>query len=296
MRRLVRLALLAFLTGLPAPGIAQSPGVPAVRGIKLDKPPASGSVSEYTVPSKSYGRDRRVWVYTPPGYSPRDPADHDLLVVFDGGVYLGDIPLPTILDTLITAKRIRPTVAVLFDDSSSTARLADLANHESFAKFVGGELVPWVRSRWKVTHDPHRTTITGSSAGGLASAFVALRHPDLFGNVLSQSGAFWRGAEGSNGAPFEWFTAQVAAGEKRDLRFFLDVGSTESHGAIGGTAPSILEANRRLRDALHAKGYEVTYTEVPGGGHAAEFWRQRVAVGLVTLAGREPGKSDVGKR
>jgi len=249
-----------------------------------------GRVDEHWLTGSSAGRPRRIWVYTPPGYSAKNSTDDDLLVVFDGGVYLSAIPLPTILDTLLAAKRLPPMVAVFIDDSSSTARLADLANHERFAQFVCEDVVPWVRRNWKVTHDPHRTAITGSSAGGLASAFLALRRPDLFGNVLSQSGAFWRGAEGSDGAPFEWLTSQFASSPKRDVRFFLDVGSTESRGAVGGTAPSILDANRRLRDALRAKGYAVTYTEVPGGGHAPEFWRQRLPAGLVTLLGTTPAK------
>jgi enterochelin esterase-like enzyme len=244
-----------------------------------------GRVREYSIAQRGYPRARRVWVYTPPGYSAHDPVPSDLLLAFDGGEYLDAIPLPTILDTLIGAKRMRPTVALLFDDSSSTVRLDDLANHEDFVRFVGGELVPWARARWNVTHEARWSTITGSSAGGLASALIALRRPDLFGNVLSQSGAFWRGAEGSNGPPFEWVTAQAAATPKRDVRFFLDVGSLESHGAMNGTAPSILDANRRLRDTLRAKGYDVTYTEVPNGGHAPEFWRERLPTGLVTLMG-----------
>jgi enterochelin esterase-like enzyme len=53
---------------------------------------------------------------------------------------------------------------------------------------------------------------------------------------------------------------------------------------MGGTAPSILEANRRLRDALRAKGYDVEYHEVPNGVHSPESWRVRLPVGLVALA------------
>ena len=243
-----------------------------------------GRVDEYRMISARSRGPRRLWVYTPPGYSRRDSAANDLLLVFDGGVYLQDIPLPAILDSLTAAKRIHPTVAVMLDDSSQAARLADLANHESFAGFIAGELIPWVRAGWNVTRDPHRTTIAGTSAGGLASAFIALRHPEVFGNVLSQSGAFWRGAEGSNSAPFEWVTTQYASAPRRDIRLFLDVGSTESVGAMGGTAPSILDANRRLRDVLLAKGYPMTYTEVEGGHHAPDSWRPRMPVGLVTLS------------
>ena len=246
-----------------------------------------GAVKEYALASHEYGSTRRLWVYTPPGYAASGP-ECDLLFVFDGGVYLEDIPLPAMLDSLVAAKRLRPTVAVMLDDSSGTARIADLGNQERFARMIAGEIVPWARKHWKLTTDPHRSTVTGSSAGGLASAFVALRHPELFGNVLSQSGAFWRGAAGSNGAPFEWVAAQYAASPKRDLRFFLDVGSTETRGAIGGTAPSILEANRHLRDVLAAKGYDVAYAEVPGGVHAPASWRLRLPAGLLRLSGLAP--------
>jgi enterochelin esterase-like enzyme len=245
-----------------------------------------GRVTEHTLASPNADRPRRIWVYTPPGYAGRDSSADDLLIVFDGGVYLTQIPLPAILDSLITAKALRPTVAVMVDDSSRAARLADLANHESWVRFVGDDLVPWARSGWNVTRDPHRTTLTGSSAGGLASAFLALRRPDLFGNVLSQSGAFWRGPEGTDGAPFEFVTSLVPGAPRKDVRFFLDVGSTESSGAMGGSAPSILAANRRLRDALRAKGYAVTYNEVPGGVHAAETWGPRLPIGLAALCGQ----------
>jgi enterochelin esterase-like enzyme len=241
-----------------------------------------GAVKEYSIASRVLGSERRLWVYSPPGYA-ADGPDLDLLLVFDGGVYLEDIPLPRLLDDLIAAKRVPPTLAVMVDNGSGAARLADLANRERFVEFVVSELVPWVRSRWKATTDPHRCTVTGSSAGGLASAFVALRHPELFGNVLSQSGAFWRGAEGSNEAPFEWLRAQYAATPKREIRFLLEVGGTETRGAMNGAAPSILEANRRLRDTLRAKGYEVSYTEVPGGTHSPESWRDRLPAALVWI-------------
>ena len=36
-----------------------------------------------------------------------------------------------------------------------------------------------------------RTVLAGSSYGGLAATTVAMRHPEVFGNVLSMSGSFW---------------------------------------------------------------------------------------------------------
>ncbi|HEY4100350.1 MAG TPA: alpha/beta hydrolase-fold protein [Gemmatimonadales bacterium] len=239
-----------------------------------------GQVIEHQVPSRVLPRDRHVWVYIPPGYRMADSASTSLLIAFDGGVYTGDIPLPRILDSLITAKAIPSTVAVMIDNASGPERIADLGNRVPFATFVTDELVPWMRTHYGVTHAPERTVITGSSAGGLASAYIALRRPDIVGNVVSQSGAFWRGIDASDGPPFELITHQVTAAPRANIRFFLDVGSTESTGAMGGTAPSILDANRHLRSALISKGYAVTYFEVPGGAHAPDSWRKRLPIDL----------------
>jgi enterochelin esterase-like enzyme len=219
---------------------------------------------------------RRIWVYTPPGYDAAAKTPYDLLIAFDGREYVEDIALPAILDALLAEKKAPAFVAVLIDNGTGAPRLADLGNRESFAEFLSGQLIPYVRERWTVTRDPRHTIVAGSSAGGLAAAFVAYRHPEVFGNVLSQSGAFWRGPEASNEPPFEWLTGQYAASPRKDTRFVLEVGSRESAGALGGSAPSILEANRRLRDTLLRKGYDVAYTEVPDGTHSTETWRARL--------------------
>lgn len=244
----------------------------------------AGRVEELSIPSAQGGRTRRVWVYTPPRYAPDADAPYGLLVVFDGREYVEDIQLPKILDGLLAAGKAPPLVAVLTDNATGAARLEDLGNRARFAAFLGDELLPWVRSHWTVTRDPRRTIVTGSSAGGLAAAYVAWKRPDLFGNVLSQSGAFWRGNEGSNDPPYEWLTSQYAAAPKRDIRFVLEVGALESQGALGGVAPSILEANRRHHGALRKRGYDVTYAEVSNGRHSQESWRERLPAAIAALA------------
>jgi len=253
----------------------------AVKVVRV--PPEASTVREIMAPMRATHALKRVWVYTPPGYAAsRDTLG--LIVAFDGGEYVSDeLPLPRILDSLLAARAIAPHVAVMIDDSTGGARIDELGNRAWFADWVAGELLPWVRARWRVTRDPERVIVTGSSAGGLAATYFGLRHPEAFGNVLSQSGAFWRGNEGSNAAPYEWLATEAARVPKRNVRFWLEVGSTETHGALGGAAPSILAANRKLRDTLHARGYDVTYVEVPGGVHAPQTWAPRLPVGLAAL-------------
>lgn len=282
----VHLPRLVTFTGWLAAilALAWVAGARAVDG-EIRGPIPRGKVETFRIPSPHPPGSRQVWVYTPPGYEARHDTAARLLVAFDGGEYLEDIPVPRILDSLIAAGRVPPTIALLIADSTSSARLDDLANRAWFADYLAADVVPWVRAHWRVPRDPHRVIVTGSSAGGLASAYVALRHPEVFGNVLSQSGAFWRGNEASNDAPWQWVTSQVASGPRRDVRFWMEVGSTETHGALGGAAPSILEANRALVRALRAKSYPVTYVELPGGVHAPQTWGPRIAVGIVGLAG-----------
>lgn len=240
-----------------------------------------GKIENFTIADKTYHRNRKIAVYTPPHYNAADKTPYRLLILFDGPSYLSDIPAPTILDNLLAAGKIEPMVAVMVDNSE--ARLGDLANHAAFANFVGNELVPWIRARWRVATAADQTILCGYSAGGLAAAYVAWKRPDLFGNVLAQSGAFWRGNEGGMD-DLEWLTQQFKNAPKRNLRFYIEVGALETGQTRGG--PVFIEANRRFRDALQAQGYKMHYLEVAGAKHEAAHWRLQLADGLIYLSGR----------
>ena len=259
-----------------------SVGIPMETPARHDVP--AGRLASFVVHDSSYMRDRQVWVYTPPAYDAHRADPYPLLVAFDGDEYRDTMPLPGTLDTLLAGGKAPAFVALLVDDGDGPARIADLGNSRRMADFLGNQLVPWVRKGWHVTTDPHRVIVTGSSAGGLGAAYVAFERPDLFGNVWSQSGAFWRGAEASNEPPYEWLTAQIVRSPRRDIRFVLDVGEMEIHPTLGGSGPNFRDANRRFRDALRQKGYAVTYAEVPGGNHAPQWWRLRLGEGIETLS------------
>jgi enterochelin esterase-like enzyme len=114
-----------------------------------------------------------------------------------------------------------------------------------------------------------------------------LRHPELFGNVLSQSGAFWSRKDGDNSG-YEWLTRQFAASPKLDLRFYLNVGVLED-GPAPENGPTMIVVNRHMRDMLLGKGYTVTYLEV-AGAHEPVSWRGTLADGLIALLGRSAVK------
>ena len=77
----------------------------------------------------------------------------------------------------------------------------------------------------------------------------------------------------------------MAAYRKRlNLRFYVEVGSQETGKTPGG--PIFIEANRRLRQALEDKEYNVRYVEVSGARHDPLHWRFQLADGLLYLAGK----------
>jgi enterochelin esterase family protein len=214
------------------------------------------------------GGGRRVWVYTPPGYRPTG-RPYRLLVLFDGRHYARVMPTPTILDNMIADGVIPPTVAVMIDQKE---RVKELYLNPAFADFVAGQFIIWVRQRYHVTRSPREAVVGGLSLGGVAAAYTAMRHPEVFGNVLSQSGAFQYRHEDP-----EPLIRRFTKSARLPVRFYLEAGLLEVN-----ETPSLLHENRHLRDVLEAKGYEVTYSEF-NGRHDAICWRGSLSQGLIAL-------------
>lgn len=250
-----------------------------------------GAVGRFGMPVKSaiLGNERNAFVYKPPRYA--DSLGPYPLLVF-GASYISQIRLPAILDYLIAAGRIPPVVAVFFDWPAGRQDIESSCTPE-FGDFLASEFLPWVRSRVRVTTDPARVIIGGASAGGFSAACVALRHPEAFGNVLSESGAFWRGLGNTaaywgnhnrDDAERVWFSREVASSPRVPVRFYLTVGVLEQSGAFGEGGLSMVHVNRLVRDVLIAKGYDVTYREI-SGGHDPYNWETALPAALETLLG-----------
>lgn len=226
--------------------------------------------------------DRDLWIYLPPNYRERGEP-HPVVLLFDASAYLELVPTPIILDNLIAAGRLPPVVTVLIGNSGEQ-RNVELPCNDAFAEFLATELIPWVRSEYNITDDPRLSVIGGSSYGGLAASFFAMRHPELISNVLSQSGSYWWAPGFSLSDPDpslegEWLTRQYALTQIPRLRFYLDVGWKE------GGNPSMLVVNRHFRNVLEARGHDVVQFQEFNGGHDYLIWRGTLADGLIALLG-----------
>jgi enterochelin esterase family protein len=246
-----------------------------------------GTLLEPMVESVVLGEPRRVAVYRPTdeqtelteGRNGHSTDGLPVLVVFDGFLSRTVLKIPTTLDNLIADGKIPPLVALFVSSLDNHRRDEELRPGGSIMDFTVDELMPWARREWGISADPADRVVAGSSRGGLAAAHIALRHPDVFGAVISQSGSFWWPTP-QDGEP-EWLIREYASRPRVALRFYLDVGTCESMPGPGG-APSQLVVNRKMRDTLVERGYPVRYAEY-AGGHDYINWRRTFADALIAI-------------
>ena len=269
--------------GPPGQSRVELPGAPPQPWIVAKPEAPKGTIAELKLASTQLKETRRVGVYTPPGYDPK--RRYPLLIAFDGEVYGLDpgapIPLPTILDNLIAAKKIPPIVAALVAGQGTRER--DLTGSAPFSAFVAKELVPRLRADYRAGLTPGETIVAGSSFGGLCSSYTALHHSDVIGNVLSQAGTYQYvlGSIDADVSPLAeggWLIRDYATSPRRPIRFYLDAGRFEA---------DLLASNRHMRDVLIAKGYPVTYAEF-SGDHDFALWRGTISDGLIALLAKKP--------
>lgn len=270
---------------LELPGAAAEPWLEPRAGVPR------GQLEHLSFTSQQLGNQRRLTVYTP-AHKPAGPLPW--LLLFDEDAYLSRVPTPTLLDNLIAAGRLPPMMAVLVGNPTRDSRAVELPCNPQFADMVATELLPWLAARYPLSTDPARTVVAGSSYGGLASAWLGLRHPQHFGRVLSLSGSFWWAPARPPGfvagglddlSEGEWLTRQFASTPRSEVVFYLAPGLLERSAPSDG--PGILETNRHLRDVLQARGQRVIYREF-AGGHDYVNWRSELAEGLIALMGTKP--------
>ena len=232
-----------------------------------------GQIALHRFHSKILSNTRRIWVYTPFNYREND-AKCNLLVLTDGFNYLHYLSANIVLDNLIEAKEIPPTICVFIESTNN--RYDEFTCNDSFSSFLSEELIPWVRDNYSVTTKSEETVIGGISLGALAATYAALRNSNLFGNVLSQSASYWWQSE--------WLTRQYEKSDKLSLNFYLNAGILE--GRPYDDEPVMMEVINNMRETLLTKGYKVSYEEFQSG-HDYLSWGETLGSGLIALIGKK---------
>ena len=259
-----------------------------------------GKVEEFTSYSEILNNKRRILVYTPPDYS-KEHSPYHFMLLFDGIMFEEMASVSSTFDNLIADDKIPPIVAIMvqnFLDTDVSRRSSELPPNPKFGEYIINELLPWARNNFNITTQPSQSIIAGASYGGICSTFIGFKWPEIFGNVLSMSGAYswypgekywiqrinieefehWWSREDEKEE--EWLARQFAQSEKLPLKFYIDVGVLER-----ADPTNLFLSNRHFRTILQAKGYPFHYAEFLGG-HDFICWRGSIADGLIYLIGK----------
>jgi predicted alpha/beta superfamily hydrolase len=140
---------------------------------------------------------------------------------------------------------------------------------------------PLVDSRYRTLSERENTTLCGSSLAGIATAFVGLENPEVFGNlcILSPS-VWWCGRD---------ILKHVRPPTASSQKIWLDVGTAEG-GEDHALSWRTVDGVRALRQAFADQkwGNLVTYNEFQGAGHDEFQWGHRFPSLLRWLNSQRP--------
>lgn len=242
-----------------------------------NKPVPHGQVRQVWYQSSTLGQQRRMHVYTPPGYDASSEKYPVLYLLHGAGDE--DSGWSTIgrtgfiLDNLIAAKKAKPMIVVM--PNGSLPRPANLtpgaprdpaamaAFQDRFTNELLKDVVPTVEKNFRVQAGPEHRAVAGLSMGGGQTTRVLTTHPDRFAYV----GIWSAGLFGGDPAAFE----------KQNAAFLKDadkVNRTVKHlEIVVGEKDFALNGSKALAEVLIKHGIK-NELRLTGGGHTWINWRQ----------------------
>ncbi len=238
------------------------------------QPVPHGTVRIHSYQSKSLGKKRGLYVYTPPLYD-QTTTRYPVLYLFHGSgdneatwTALGRAHL--ILDNLLAQRKAKPMVIVMMDghaappvSPTSGAAGTDMRsrNIEYFERDLLEDVVPFVESNYRVRNDRSERAIAGLSMGGGQSLTIGLNHLELFA---------WVGG----------FSSSVPNPETALTKVLADPQGTNGKLKLlwiaCGKEDFLLKNNEQLTELLKTKGIEHAFLRTEGN-HSWPVWRRYLA-------------------
>ncbi len=225
-----------------------------------------GRVTKHLIQGVFVGGGKRdVWLYQPPV---KEPVP--LLLVWDGHDYVFRAKLPTIVDNLIAQKRIQP-VALACVQNAGAYRLTEYLTADSALVLATKYVLPLAQEHLNlldINANEGAYGVLGASMGGLMALYAGLRLPNIFGHVISQSGAFQIKLTDNTPTLIE----ELLMYKQPPLKIWQDVGMYEW----------LYPLNQAIHQRLTGLGYDVAYREY-SGGHNYPSWANQLADALVAI-------------
>ena len=245
-----------------------------------------GNVSKVWYPSPRAGyAQRRMSVYTPPGYNAQDrKTRYPVLYIMHGiggdeNAWVDGGRLPQVVDNLIASgEAVKMIVVVTNSNMSQQAapgegpdgrprpQLMVPGNMDGQFEESFPDVVDYIESHYNVYKDKAHRALAGLSMGGFHTVYISANYPDLFDYVCPLSAALNDHSD-----------TQAA----RDSYIYKDLDSKldrqfkkapRLYWIACGNADSLFGNNKDLCAKMDAKGYKYTFVETEGG-HTWANWR-----------------------
>jgi enterochelin esterase-like enzyme len=241
-----------------------------------------GDIRKVWYPSSTLGGQRRMHVYTPPGYDSSSDRYPVLYLLHGGGDE--DSGWSTIgragfiVDNLLASGKARPLIVVMPNGSlprpanfpttpqgsapTPEAMAASTGLQDRFVSELMTDVVPFVERQFRVVASPDHRALAGLSMGGGQTQRVLATNPGAFAYVATWSA-------GVNPAATSNF-------EERAQTLLTNVAKVNTSvkvlSLVVGDKDFTLAGTRNLDDILTRHG--ITHTlRVTGGGHTWINWR-----------------------
>ncbi len=259
-----------------------------------------GTVSQVWYPSPTLGLQRRLYLYTPPGYEGGTTRYPVLYLLHGGGgdeaawAELGRAP--EILDNLIAQGRCRPMIVVMTNGNATQSASQNVVPLSAppgypglgilrFPESLVKDVIPFVDGTYRTQPDRGHRAVAGLSMGGAQALYAGLNNLDRFAWVAALSGGFpllpdvpidiappanaatLRGPDVTRSIdPTKYLALHPAlmAGVNARLRLlYLSIGIDDG----------LITTHRALKRLLDERGVAYALFEAPGYGHEWRFWR-----------------------
>jgi enterochelin esterase family protein len=242
-----------------------------------NNPVPHGDIRQAWYRSSTLDRQRRMHVYTPPGYDGGKERYPVLYLLHGGGDE--DSGWSTvgragfILDNLLADGKAKPMLVVMPNGSlprptNPAARTGErpspeamAAAQERFTNELLKDVIPYVENHFRVVPDAEHRALAGLSMGGGQTLRAVTSHPDQFGYV-----GVWSAGIGQNAQDFEKRNAAFldsADKVNKQVKLFSIAVGDKDFALTGSKNLSEVLTKHGIKNELH----------VSGGGHTWINWR-----------------------
>jgi enterochelin esterase-like enzyme/GNAT superfamily N-acetyltransferase len=248
------------------------------RYLKKANPRSTIKLEEHTISGPVTGYTRLVRLQ-------RGPVDqpHRLCLILDGELYWRDMDAVPILKALSDRDGMPSMTFAFVGHVSGAARHEDYTCNERYGRFIGEEVMAWLKKEVPMLQNGSHV-IVGLSLSGLMATYVTLQYPYHFDCCLSQSGSHWW--------KHEWFAHMARQHAPARARFWLSVGDRETEVHVKHPPTGLLQEISQIAgvekaaQVLHEIGGTVHYHQYHGG-HSTQSWREELGEALGWLLGDE---------